>query len=1552
MFDVNTMAIPFLSHNNGTRVMTAAKMQTQAKPLKYREEPVVRCAIHERSDKTVEEIMGRRSAQESPVDGVVKKVGRDEVIITDSSGKDHRVGIFHNFWMNENNYISSEVKVKKGDKVKKGQIIADNNYTKNGVMALGTNLNVAYVAYKGLNHEDGVVVSETGAKKLTSLHSYQKSCPINDNDVTDKRRYIAFFPAIFTREQLDMVDDNGVVKPGQTVKKGDPLLLKMRKVEEEAVSKQLQNISRLLVQDFRDTSVIWDMDVPGEVAEVHVRKKDILIVVKTEEVARVGDKLVGRYGNKGTIVTILPDNEMPKNEDGTPMDILLNPDGVPGRMNMGQILETTASRIADKTGKPYIAKPFGGDYTRTLEKELKSHNLKDHGRLIDGDRSIDGVLHGKQYFFKLEHQVDVKMSARGAGPGYSYTSDGQPGQGGGQSGRSIGLGEMYALLAHGADINIKEMYTFKGDKQLEIWRAIESGTFVPPPDMPYSSKKFAEMLRGMGINLQESSGEVKMVPFLDRDVKKISSGAIKDATALRAKDLKEEDGGIFDLNTTGGLIGTKWSHVNLAEPIPHPTFEDSILAVTGLSRKDFLGVVSGTRGVVKGEVVDPDTPGALVGGEAIKKMLGDIDIDKRLKEIAEIAPTKRGSDLNKLHREARVLKNFRDNKIKLTEMVVETMPVIPPQYRPVLELPNGDISVADINEHYRATILVNNQLKEYRNRPGLRDEASRIRRDLYDSYAGVLGFSAGLVDKPDVKGIASTISGSSPKYGYYQSRLMKRRQDTSGTGVIGVDPKLSMDEIGIPENMAWEIFKPYTLKELRSMGFTSIKAREEIEERSKVAKDALIRVMDKRLVIANRAPTLHKFSIMAFKPKLIPGSAIHLPVEVLGGFNADLDGDTFGIHVPSSQEAIEEAKTMLPSNNIYAPGSGRDKVVPGLSKEYMVGIYKLTRSIKRKNVTYNSPSEAVRDAEGERLEWTDNINVKGIGRTTPGRIKINSYIPEKLRDYNAEFDKSKINSTLDEIYREYGKNAFLKAIEGWKHAGREFVYTSGSSLLLSDLRAFTKEKDALYDEADKKVDKIRKMKTLSDKEKEKRIIEVYSEVDKKIAKRSTVLGDNASGRSNNMNNMVSAGMSKPGVVQMKQIVGAVGLMTDHRQRIIPEPVRGNYADGLSSSDFYSHMFSQRKGMIDKSRSVSGPGQLSKELTNTAARYKVVQVDCGTNNGREVPVDRHALDRVIQETVSGVRKGSVIDTDALEKIKKSGKASIKVRTVFDCESAGGVCAKCFGYDESGGFPDVGKNIGVSEIQSITERSVQLPMKAFHTGGVASGGGVSGSAFERALEVFRMPENVKNKAILAESDGIVSKVRKSGYGGYFVTVGAKEYRVPKSVEVSVKVGDRVKKGDRLTTGSIKHQELLKLKGVSAVQDQMAQDLHETFLSAGVKAQKKTFEMAAKMYTEQVRVIDPGDCKDFVTGDYSTISKVEGWNRKNPSKRRIKYMNILPGSLSTPQRSDDWAQRMALGRIKKTLRDSAGQGASSMRDGTGSPFADIVLGPGTRLTAPGEV
>ena len=875
LIDANSATIPFISHNNGTRVMTASKMGLQAKPLADGDVPMVQ--VDSGEGETVEKAIGTAFSPQSPVDGIVSKVADDHVVI---AGR--RVSLPHYFPLNSNNFMHARATVKVGQRVKKGQVIADTNYTRDGTLSLGKNLRVAYVPYKGMNVEDGVVISESAGDKLASEHLYQQNYLFDVDTVMDLKKYRSYFPAKLTNDQAATLDDQGVIKKGQIIQPGTVLVAAMRRHAPTTESQRLAAVSRMLAKEFRDDSLVWDKSVSGVVQDVAKRAREIVVFVRTREPVRIGDKIVGRYGNKGVVVVIVPDSEMPRDARDRPMDLLLNPNGVVSRMNLGQILETTASRVAEKTGKPFALRGFGADSANAISSALKKAGVKDHETIHDPVENVDipGILVGSQHIYKLEHQATKKISSRGGGSDWAYSHDQQPIRGP-EGGRAIGTMELYALLAHGATANVEEMYGVKSNFDYDTWKAIESGAPLPPSRPGHATQKFLAMLRGMGVDVEKRGNDMVMVPFLDRQVKALSNGQVSNFQLLRGKDLREEKDGLFDVKKTGGVQGEQWTHIRLPEPVPNPTFEDAIVSILHLSREDFEAIVSGSKKV-----------GALTGGAALKSMLDAVKVDARIKDIGKDIVGKTGSELNKLHKELRYLRALKDTGTGPGEYVISLLPVLPPKFRPVYALPDGNLRVSDVNFHYQATMQIADQIGRLKGR-AFGDERRKLANELYKSVGGIMGLNDGVVERrPAPKGLAAQIAGvGSPKGGFFHEHVLKKRQDVSATAVVTPDPTLGLDEVGIPEAVAWNSFRPFLVRELRVMGMTPLQARDAVDKRGDVARKALENVMARRHVILNRAPSLHKFSVMAFKPRLVPGYAIKTSPMIVSGLNMDFDGN-------------------------------------------------------------------------------------------------------------------------------------------------------------------------------------------------------------------------------------------------------------------------------------------------------------------------------------------------------------------------------------------------------------------------------------------------------------------------------------------------------------------------------------------------------------------------------------------------------------------------------------------------------------------------------------
>lgn len=885
-FSYSANMVPFLQSDQGNRAMMASKMMEQALPLLHREAPLVQTQVS--PGQTFNGVIGRNYSAIAPVDGTVTKVTADEIRIRDAQGKVHVKPLPNKFPLNTHVYLDAQAKVKAGDKVKAGQVLADTNYTRNGELALGTSLRTAFVPYRGLNFEDAIVISDSAAKKLTSLHMHPEALDVDQGTVLSLKKFRAYYPSVLDVEAAKRLDDDGVVKPGSKVHAGDVLIAALREEPMGPESEMLRKLHRAFIQPYRNAAVTWVYEDEGTVVDVVKGPRKVTVYVTTEEPAKVGSKLADRHGAKGIVGAIIPDAQMPRTRDGHPVELLANPNGIIGRINIGQMLETAAGKLAEKTGKPYIVDNFSGEnHVEKIQKALKGQGLSDKEDLIDPglNKVIPSVMVGPKYIMQLDHPVRKKFSARSTG---GYTMDLQPPSGGGTGGQGIGKMEFAALVAHNVPHIIQEAATVKGHRNDEYWRMLQAGLPLPTPAAPFSFEKLQAMIKGMGVNVAKEGHHLALSPMTDAQILKMSNGEVKDALAVRAKDLRPEKGGIFDPETTGGVGGRHFNHVTLAEATPNPVFEMAIRELLGLTEKDYRDYVDGRRWVRRdGSAAEQGTKGALTGGEAIRALLAKIDVKTELAALKKSAPTMRGAELERANRKLRYLAALEEKGLNPTVYVLEHFPLVPAMFRPVYALPNGNLGISQVNDLYRDTILVNNQLRDRKVPEELK---ANLRRDLYDGLKGIVGLGTALSGRQR-KGFIEQIAGDSPKTGFFQSKIMGRRQDLSGRSTIVPGPDLGLDEVAIPEQMAWKLYEPFVIRELGTMGYTPLQAKEHLEAKDELARKALEVVASDRPVFLNRAPTLHKFSIMAFKPKMVSGQAIKLNPLVVQGYNADHDGD-------------------------------------------------------------------------------------------------------------------------------------------------------------------------------------------------------------------------------------------------------------------------------------------------------------------------------------------------------------------------------------------------------------------------------------------------------------------------------------------------------------------------------------------------------------------------------------------------------------------------------------------------------------------------------------
>lgn len=597
MYTITTNLVPFLNSNHPGRLTMAGKAIPQALSLVDREVPLVQ-TVNEHGTPFVDGI-GKVVSTTSPVNGKVLSADQKQVVIQSEEGQKVTVRAVKNLPFNMKGFLDDEkLLVKAGDKVEVGTPLYDNNYTQNGKLALGRNLQVAYMPYKGYNHEDGLVLSRSAASKLASHHAYKVDYDVTDSTVMKKAMISRYFPGKYTKEQLDKLDDKGFAKVGSTLHHGDPVYAVLEKREPTPEDKMLGRLHKTLVNPFRLVTEDWHGNEDASVVDAHTEGKAIRLILRTKKELEVGDKLTGLHGNKGVVSLILDDHEMPYfKETGKPADLLLNPASVTSRVNLGQLMEVAAGKIAEKTGKPYAIHNFSkGSNVGDIKKELDTHGISDTEEMIDPktNKPLGRILAGPHYTLKLYKTSETNLSARNVG-GYDNTL--QPTKGGEEGSKSVGYMEMLGLLGSDARKNLKEIATLKSEENSEYWTKFLSGQPLPKPKTTFATKKFFDYLTASGIRTSFKDGKVTAAPLTDTDILGMSNGEIKEPTMISAKDLEPEKGGLFDPALTGGLRGNKWTHYKLAEPIAHPLMERPIKSVLGLSTKEFEGIASGTIGV-------------------------------------------------------------------------------------------------------------------------------------------------------------------------------------------------------------------------------------------------------------------------------------------------------------------------------------------------------------------------------------------------------------------------------------------------------------------------------------------------------------------------------------------------------------------------------------------------------------------------------------------------------------------------------------------------------------------------------------------------------------------------------------------------------------------------------------------------------------------------------------------------------------------------------------------------------------------------------------------
>ena len=1477
VFSFSSNLTPFLANNSGGRALVASKLAEQAVSLKHREQPLVQSRVGGKV--TFEELLGHAFSFKAPATGTVASVSKEKIVIKDAAGKKHDVPMYANFPLNYKSFIDSGPTVKKGDTVKKGQLLADTNFTDGGVLALGKNLRTAYLPYKGYNFEDGIVITDDAAQKLTSEHMHTESAVASDRFDIHRSRFIANYPTVYSKSQVKNIGDDGIVAKGTILMPGDPVITRLRKDEIDPENLILGKLSRTLMRPWKDDSIAWKGDVPGKVVDVVRHGSRVKVFIKTEEPAQIGDKLVGRFGNKGIVTKIIPTEQAPKNVEGEPVDIMFNPHGIITRINVGQILENAAAKVAKKNGKPYVVDNFSGEnYTQSVKDLLKANDVTDTEELIDPEtgKSLGQVNVGSTYVLKLEKQVRSQFSARGAGPGWRYSQHTQEPVKGGETGsKALDLLTFYSMLAHGARSNLREMASYKSTRNDDFWYALKTGSLLPAPKPTFAYNKFLAYMKGAGVDVKQEGTKLTLGPMTDREIDNLSNGPIKDFQFVRAKDLTELKGGLMDKKVTGGLRGTNWSHIDLAEPIINPVFEAPVRSLLSMDKRTFTGIVEGRTFVGKDGSYN-DTGEGVTGGIAFKKLLGDVDITKRIRKFrADAQKAKTPTALNNANKGIRYIEALRRFKLEPKDAyILSKVPILPPIYRPIYALPDGNLHTSPVNYLYRDLGLVNEKLRSFNALPYMPEDAKQeLRRDIYNGARNV----AGLSDKPITfyakqrrpRGIIEEIKGvkgQGSKSGFFQKHVLRREQDLVGRGTIIPEPKLGIDEVGIPEEMAWTIFQPFVMREMINQGYKAVDADQAIDARSFVAKKALDAVMNERPVLLNRAPSLHKFSVMAFQPKLTSGRAIKIPPLIVKGFNADFDGDTMHVHVPIMPKAVSEARDMLPSKHLFNPGTGSIMMAP--TQEAAIGLYFLTKDGKKVSAKYKT-TQLLQDALDKReISVTDMVRVAGKN-TSAGRALADAVLPEKYRGRNSVLDKKAIGSLLTEIAKNDPRE-YAKTVDRISELGNEYAYLKGFTVSINDIQPDIPGRQEVLNKA--RAQSV----NMTDAEK----VKLYSAVDKELKGLiATSLGE----QGNNLYQMIQSG-ARGNMDQLKQIVSAPLMVEDVTGKTLPIPIEGSFSRGLSVGDYWNSLYGARRGVVDKQLQTSKPGEFNKDLMATMVRNVISAEDCDTDKGLDFSIDDNdAQDRVLVNDVKVgskvlARRGDVVTSNLVGKLRSAKISKVQCRSPITCTMPKGTCAKCYGLDTDGGLPAIGDNIGAIAGQSLTEPLTQMVLRSMHTGGVAGAQQLTG--YEKIDKLIRMPKVIAGKATLSERAGKITAIEDAPAGGKNVFIGDNKHFVSPGNSLKIRVGSKVSKGDPLSEGLIQPRELVDLKGMLPAQRYLIDEITDAYRGTGIPLKKKNVETVVRSLTDTTQVIDGGD-SPYLFGDIVPYSMAESFNRSAQGK-----------------------------------------------------------------------
>ena len=935
---------------------------------------------------------------------------------------------------------------------------------------------------------------------------------------------------------------------------------------------------------------------------------------------------------------------------------------------------------------------------------------------------------------------------------------------------------------------------------------------------------------------------------------------------------------------------------------------------------------------------------AKMGAEAIKELLQKIDLQEEYKNLTETFEGATGQKKVRILRRLEVVEAFIESKNDPSWMIMDVIPVIPPDIRPMVQLEGGRFATSDLNDLYRRVINRNNRLKRLLDIGSPEIIVRNEKRMLQEAVDALIdnGRRGKPVTGPGNRPLKSLSDMLKGKSGRFRQNLLGKRVDYSGRSVIVIGPNLKFYQCGLPKKMALELFKPFVIRELvkREISHNVKNAKKLVERENDKVWDVLEDIIVDHPVLLNRAPTLHRLGIQAFEPILVEGKAIKLHPLVCTAYNADFDGDQMAVHLPLSPEAQAEARLlMLSTNNILAPKDGKPITTP--SQDMVLGSFYMTtrkegqkgeglifKDIDEMMLAYAMHYVTLQTIVKVKRDSVNNDGTSKIVESTVGRFIFNEGIPQDLGMVNREedpyslevdlqVDKKMLSKIIDLTFRKYGNIRTAELLDYIKSMGYKYSTIGALTISMGDI-TIPDSKKVIIEQAEQRIDMVQDIYLQGDitnEERYKKVIEIWEQCIKDVTK---ALMTNLPA-DNNLNIMAVSG-ARGSENQIRQLGGMRGLMSDTAGNTIEIPITSNFREGLSVQEFFISTHGSRKGLSDTALRTADSGYLTRRLVDVSQDVIITEDDCGTDEyivakeikdgNRQVEdlksriIGRYAFEDILDLDTGEiiVHKNDMINEAIAERIESKGIKEVKVRSVLGCKMKHGVCAKCYGRNLATGKPvNIGEAVGIIAAQSIGEPGTQLTMRTFHSGGIAGVGITSGLPRVEELFEARKP---KGLAYITEIEGTVKIQENKKRNDVIVTAEdgeEKVYQIPYGAHIRVNEGDHVEKGEPLTEGSINPQDILRVNGAEGVRDYIIREVQKVYRLQGVDIDDKHIEIIIRQMMSKIKIEESGD-SGFLSGsvvdarDFKMTNEQLVKEGKTPATGTHSLMGITKASLAT--------------------------------------------------------